>query len=106
MSIKIYTEFHPSTSTAINAGEIQLVKTTNATPRNLMTAYAFLCSHRSAMNASWGNVGHVRSWISINGHDIDDEDCNLWLLDADTPKDILDDLTRTDIASKIITENT
>ena len=104
MSIKIFTEFHASTTTAINAGEIQQVKEFKPTPRNLISAYKFLTEHRGAMTKSWGNEGHIKSWISIDDNAIDDDDYDLFMLDADTPKDILDGKTRTELAEKILTQ--
>lgn len=104
MSIKIFTEFHPSTTTAINAGEVQEIKELKKTARNLLSAYKFLTEHRGAMVRSWGNIGHVNSWITIDDNVIDDVECDLFMLDSDTPKDILNGKTRTEIAEKILAD--
>ena len=104
MSIKIFTEFHPSTTTAINSGEVQEIKEFKLTSRGLISANTFLSDHVSKMIVSWGNEGHVKSWITINGHEIGRQYCDdsLFILDKHTPKEILNGKTRTEHAEILI----
>ena len=98
--ITIKTKFHPSTTTAIECGEIQTIKRFNVSPRNLMRAAEFLKRHTSEAIRSWGNVGHVRSWLEINGRAISNDD--LLELDKEFHAATGETRTRTEIAKQML----
>ncbi|GLQ31644.1 hypothetical protein [Litoribrevibacter albus] len=74
MSIKIFTAFHPSTTTAIERGEVQEQFEIKTTPRNLLIAANERLEISQMQESGWGSIGHQGTWIEIDGVRIDNDD--------------------------------
>lgn len=69
--IEIKTLLHDEIYHSQGGGQVKTHYTWENGPRNLMKAVGVLSDHSQHMTDCYGNVGHVRSWIEINGREID-----------------------------------
>lgn len=64
MSIQIITALHEGID---GGGGFNVQREWTTGPRNLLKAVELLPSHRRYMTECYGNVGHLASWIEIDG---------------------------------------
>jgi hypothetical protein len=76
MSIQIKTELHEGISPSCGGGEVRTHYEWTVGPRNLMRAIATLRRHRREMTEGYGNVGHRRSWLEVDGVELDEFDAH------------------------------
>ncbi len=70
-------------------------------PRNLIKAIAVLADHSADMTQGYGNIGHVASWVEVDGVPLDGDD--IWYMEADTDPSIASHpISRTQWAKDII----
>lgn len=86
-TIAIRTRLHDGIYRSSGGGEVTTHYTWATGPLNLMRALKTLPEHRHRMIQGYGNVGHIESWVEIEGVAIDDtttDYADLTLADART----------------------
>jgi hypothetical protein len=73
MSIIIKTRLHNGIYASQGGGSVRVYHELKTGPKNLLWAVERLDWHRKQMTDSYGNVGHVRSWIEIDGYPMHDD---------------------------------
>lgn len=103
MSITIKTHLDARISRRCGGGETRVRYEWTTGPRNLLRAAEMLRIHRKKMEIGYGNIGCGRSWLEIDGVEIDDLD----LGHLDYPEEetwAMPRQTRTQKAAKLIAQ--
>lgn len=79
--IQIKTLLHYGIYHSQGGGETTVKYEWKKGPRNLIKAVECLGRHSARMTECYGNVGHVRSWIEIDGIEIDKYDMSALMED-------------------------
>lgn len=95
MKIQIKRRLSPVIYKSQGGGETRLRHQLAAGPRNLLRAIALLRDERRTTEAGYGCVGAGRTWLEIDGREIDDID--LSIIEQEDP-----DLSRTERARRFI----
>jgi hypothetical protein len=74
VTITIKTRLHHGIYASSGGGEDSVHYEFKTGPRNLIRAAKLVHEHRISMIESFGNVGHVRTWVEIDGREIRDDD--------------------------------